>query len=136
MANVLSQDKPDFIFIQCGGNDIERFPNHQVIIEYELLINTIKEISPQSTIIIGAVPLRGKSSDLHNRIAMFNTYLFNRGKKQDGIVFLNAAPTDIRHFQRDQVHFNDLGAAIFQHNIVHKIQYLYSFPLLRANVLK
>jgi hypothetical protein len=117
VPHILEGQDPEYIFIQCGGNDIEHNSNHLVI-------------KPHSTVLLGAVPLRGTDEHLHTRIHMFNTYLFNRGKIQSDIIYVEPAPTDIRHYKYDLVHFNKAGAAIFQQNIVNKINYLCSFPAL------
>ena len=133
IEHILKDDYPDFVYLQCAGNDLESYPNSWVIQEYELLIKTVRSLSPQSTIILGAVPLRGTDNELHTRIHMFNTYLLNRGKQADNVVYLNAAPIDLKHYKKDMVHFNSVGASIFENNIVKKIKYLDSFPLPQVN---
>jgi hypothetical protein len=127
---ILEGQDPDFIFVQCAGNDIEHYDNHLIIKEYELLIELLKTYAPHCTLLLGAVPLRGRDEHLHRRIQMFNTYLFNRGNRQSDIIYIEAAPTDIRHYKYDLIHFNKAGAAIFQNNVVNKINYLCSFPAL------
>jgi hypothetical protein len=129
LEHLLQVERPDTVFVQCGGNDLERFPNHLVIIEFEKLINTIKLHAPTVNIIIGGVPLRGSNSYFHNRISMFNTYLSNRAKRNDNVTFIMAAPSSLRFFKRDLIHFNVWGAKYYQENVVEKINYIHSFPL-------
>ena len=134
IPHILQDEKPDTIFLQCAGNDLERYPNQWVIHEYEKLINDILAISPHSTLILGAVPLRGRDINLHTKIRMFNTYLSNRGKRLDNVEYMYAAPSHIKHFKRDLVHFNEEGAQVFQNNIVNKIKHFNSFP--RLSIIK
>ena len=130
VPHILKDEQPSVIYLQCAGNDIERYQNHHVIKEYEGLIRDIKELSPQSTLILGAVPLRGRDKSMHTRIRMFNTYLFNRGRWNDNVEYLYAAPKQLSHFKKDLLHFNAEGAIVFQNNIVKKVQHFYSFPRL------
>lgn len=132
---ILQDETPDVIFLQCAGNDIERCPNYGVIRDYEKLISTVRRHAPNAIILIGAVPLRGKNIEIHTKIRQFNTYLYNRGRRGDGVEYAYAAPRHLKYFKRDLVHFNFAGATVFQDNIVREFQYRLSFPRLQDMIL-
>jgi hypothetical protein len=127
---ILQDDDPDVVFLQCGGNDLERFPNHMVIHEYEKLITTISHLSPKTKVILGAVPLRGSDATLHTKIKMFNTYLYNRGRRSNKVEYIYAAPKQLKYYKRDLIHFNQEGSIIFQNNIIREVHFRHSFPRL------
>jgi hypothetical protein len=131
--NLLESEDVDYVYIQCAGNDLERYPGHLVVQQYELLIQEIKYYLPNAEILIGSVPPRRRNPVLLDKIRKFNTYLSNRGKQNDNVTFVHAAPTQREHFKRDNTHFNDHGTAIFIANIVNKVRYLHSFPALQRS---
>ena len=96
--------QPSHVIIQCGGNDAATRPPHQVVREYERLVRTLEDVCPESTITIGLII---------DNIAKINTYISNRGKHGDRVVFCNACPSDSQHFKRDLIHFNETGTNIF-----------------------
>ena len=131
IRNLLESEPVDIVFLQCAGNDLERYPGHLVVLQYEMLIREVRLYAPNAEILIGSVPPRRRNPILLEKINKFNTYLSNRGKKQDGVTFVHAAPTEPEYFKRDNTHFNEHGAVIYVANIVNKIRYLHSFPPLQ-----
>ena len=50
--------QPSHVIIQCGGNDADRHPPHQVVREYDQLVK-VRQICPQATISLSNIPRRG-----------------------------------------------------------------------------
>ena len=105
--------QPSHVVIQCGGNDASIRPPHQVVREYERLVRTLEDVCPESTITLGLIPPRGTDPIIIDNIAKINTYISNRGKRGDRVVFCNSCPSDSQHFKRDLIHFNETGTNIF-----------------------
>ena len=98
VINIFTHEyQPSHVIIQCGGNDAETRPPHQVVREYERLVRTLEDVCPESTITLGLIPPRGTDPISIATIAKINTYISNRGKHGDRVVFCNACPSDSQH---------------------------------------
>ena len=126
---ILEDECPDFIVLQCGGNDLERHQNSDVIIQYERLIATVKSFAPYATIILGSVPPRGKDHQMQDKIDKFNTYLSNRAKQSDNVNYFAGCPVKFVYFKQDLTHFNDSGSTIYSQKLASMVHHLHSFPL-------
>ena len=128
VESILKDESPDFVILQCGGNDLERFANHKVIIQYERLITTVQKLAPFSTILLSSVPPRGVNANLLERIEMLNTYLRNKAKTNISLEYIEICPFLFSHFKRDNVHFNDTGSFVYNKNLAKEVIYFYSIP--------
>jgi hypothetical protein len=133
VASILRDENPDFVVLQCGGNDVETCQNFEVIKAYESLVETTRTCAPNATIILGAIPPRGKSSDLQERIDKVNTYLRNKAKQSHFLEYFSNCPTLFCHFKRDLVHFNSSGSELYSYNLASHVSYCYSFPALHVS---
>ena len=120
--------QPSHVIIPCGGNDAATCPPHQVVREYERLVRTLEDVCPESTITLGLIPPRGTDPIIIGNIAKINTYISNRGKHGDRVVFCNACPSDRQHFKRDLIHFNETGTNIFTDRLATHILNLQACP--------
>ena len=59
IPHVLSNDSmPDRIVLQCGGNNAEQYDSELVLVEFKNLITDIKQMCPDSNIILSSIPHR------------------------------------------------------------------------------
>ena len=105
---------PKNIILQCGGNDLEDHEPSRVVQSYESLIAEVRKYLPTSIITVSAIPPRRHNSRILESIAKVNTYLKNRGKQEDGVLYLDCVPKSYNlHFKRDHVHFNPEGVQVY-----------------------
>lgn len=105
--------QPRQIVLQCGGNDLEAVPTDRVVSQYDALIREIRQRCPSATIVLSKIPLRKHNVELHRKIDMLNTYLENRGKRGDGVIYVTVTSDSLAHFKHDLVHFNTTGVKVF-----------------------
>ena len=110
--------QPQHVVVQCGGNDATTRPPHQVVREYDRLVNEVRRVCPETTITLNLIPPRGSD------IAKINTYISSRGKRDDRLVNCDPCPRDSAHFKRDLTHFNETGIHIFASRLAAHIQNL------------
>ena len=118
ISHIFSADyQPSHVIIQCGGNDADRHPPHQVVREYAQLVKEVRQICPQATISFSNIPKRRTDELTLVNISKISAYISNRGKRGDGFFSVNLCPSDRRHFSKDLIHFNDVGSDLFARNL-------------------
>ena len=128
---ILEGETPDVIVLQCGGNDLEKHDNNIAIVQYDKLIKTVRQLAPNATIVVNAIPPRGSDPELNRKIKMFNTYLGNCAKQFQFVEYFYNVPFRYEHFKKDLIHFNPLGSSVYTHHLSDFLNYLHSFPKLQ-----
>ena len=104
--------KPSHVVLQMGGNDLEAHPPAQVVQQYDRLIHEVKRRCPKSTtVFVNRIPPRGHDGRVRQGINMVNTFLRNRGKRGDGVKYIDSCPHFPAQFKRDRVHFSKSGSS-------------------------
>ena len=114
--------QPQHVVVQCGVNDATTRPPHQVVREYDRLVNEVRRACPETTITLNLIPPRGSDDTILENIAKINTYISNRGERGDHLVSCDPCPRDSAHFKRDLTHFNETGIHIFASRLAAHIQ--------------
>ena len=124
LRHIINKDNHRIV-LQCGGNDLELASPAAVVREYDHLISEVRQLAPDAHIYISAIPSRKGRAHIIEDIAKVNTYLSNRGRRGDDVTCMHVVcPTDLHHFFRDKMHFNDRGrkaygmamASVFKRN--------------------
>ena len=114
--------QPHHVVVQCGGNDAATRPLHQVVREYDRLVNEVRRACPETTITLNLIPPRGSDDTILENIAKINTYISNRGKRGDRLVSCDPCPCDSAYSKMDLTHFNETGIHIFASRLAAHIQ--------------
>ena len=105
------RNKSAHVVLQLGGNDLEEHTPAEVVQQYDKLIHDVKRRCPRSTtVFVNRVPPRGYNGRIRQGINMVNTYLRNRGKRGDGVRYIDSCPHFPGQFKKDRLHFSKTGS--------------------------
>ena len=116
VPHIFSKDinkQPDKVFVLAGGNDAEDSTTDLTINGYEGLIREIRTACPRTKIIISSIPPRKNNSAINHRIKEVNSYLKDRGLRNDNVQFVDVVPVDSNMFTQKLVHLNRNGKVEF-----------------------
>ena len=86
-------------------------PPAEVVQQYDKLIHEVKRRCPRSTtVFVNRVPPRGHNGRIRQGINMVNTYLRNRGKRDDGVRYIDSCPHFPGQLKKDRLHFSKTGS--------------------------
>ena len=105
------RNKPAHVVLQLGGNDLEEHPPAEVVQQYGKLIHEVKRRCPRSTsVFVNRVSPRGHNGRIRQGINMVNTYLRSRGKRGDGVRYIDSCPHFPGQLKKDKLHFSKTGS--------------------------
>ena len=123
----IKESNPVYIIIYCGSNDIRKYTNNNLNIDYNLLnesiyninifINIIKKMFKKSTIILISViksPIMYELNKIKN-INYFNKKLLEYSNIEKKIIYVNVNKNlnnKIKYFKEDKLHLNEDGYKI------------------------
>ncbi len=129
---LLKKYNPKYIIIYCGSNDIRKYTNNKLDIDYNLLndsysnillfINIIKKIFKNSTIILISIiksPLMYELNKISN-INYFNKKLLNYVAHEKNILYVDVnkdLDNKVKYFEKDKLHLNYDGYEKMNKNI-------------------
>ena len=121
---------PPLILLQAGGIDcdMKNINPSDISIEYNSLISEVKNMCPDSLLMIGQIPTR----ETHHRgqlatnrnIMRVNNFLKHRSLRGDGVISINICPTPHKKVMRqDGVHFNRMGKSEMQDRLLQSVSH-------------
>lgn len=116
VPHIFSKDinkQPDKVFVLAGGNDAEDSTTDLTINGYEGLIREIRTACPRTKIIISSIPPRKNNIAINRRITEVNSYLKDRGLRNDNVQFVDVVPVDSNMFTQKLVHLTRSGKVEF-----------------------
>ena len=130
IKHILKDRNPPLIFLQAGGIDcdIKNINPSDISIEYSNLISEVKDMCPDSLLMIGQIPIRqtyNRSQITTNKnIMRVNYFLKHRGLRGDGVISINICPAPAPKVMRpDGVHFNWRGKEDMQDRLLQSVSH-------------
>ena len=121
---LIKESNPVYIIIYCGSNDIRKYTNNNLDIDYlllnesiyniDLFINMVKKIFKKSSIILISViksPIMHELNKIKN-INYFNKKLLEYSNIEKKIIYVDVNKdlnNKIKYFKEDKLHLNEDG---------------------------
>lgn len=122
--------KPKKIFLMIGVNDLAKSRKvRQILVDYEKLLNIIKDISPESKIYLQSIlPTKNKEKMKNKDIIFLNEGIYNLSKKYNTtyINIFDAFKTNSNElnmiYSFDGLHLNGKGYLLWKKNIENYVK--------------
>ena len=90
--------------------------------EIERLITDVRNVAPDTQIILSKIPYRTYDPYLHGKIDSVNVYLENRGRRGDNVFTVDVRPPFPYSYSKPEViHFNRKGAQSYADKVASQL---------------
>ena len=125
----------DTAVLQVGTCDLDTSSQDELVSKYNVLIDTVKTISPGAKLLVTAIAHRiyAGSAALYKEADYLNSKLRLRASKQKDIYFIDANPKLVDfNYRSDGLHFNHNGCSFFSKYLSNSVSHSLNFPLKKT----